>query len=127
MFNPFCSTYTLCHVFPSKCHFCTPAVASVAASATFPFTAGTIVPSPSSQTYSVVSCANQMPKGYATGTGAPPSTPLASVLGKPGRIVIGTFFNVASLPVGSTPALPTWYTVLIPLPPLPFVTYSALL
>jgi hypothetical protein len=52
------------------------------ASATFPFNAGeTSVPSPSSQTYRVVSLANQIPKGNAVEV-------LAVVLGNPGRIVI---------------------------------------
>src|ERR1700687_4112452 len=99
----------MCQLPPAKLHFCTPAVAKLAASATFPFTAGvTSVPSPSSQTYSVVALANQIPNGNATGVGLPlESTPLAKVVGNPGRIVIGNFSSVAVSPLGSTPAFPT--------------------
>src|SRR5215469_478711 len=115
---------------PSKSHFWMPAVAWLAADATFPFTGGlTSVPSPSSHTYRVFASANQMPKGKATGLPVLQSsaTPLASVVGNPGRTVIGAAARSAWLPVGSAPASPTWYTVLIPFPPLPLVTYSVLL
>ena len=39
MFNPSCKTYWSFQVPSTKLHFCTPAVAKVAASATLPFTA----------------------------------------------------------------------------------------
>src|SRR5882724_1786230 len=99
----------MCQVPLVRIHFCTPAVAKVAASATLPLTAGvTSVPSPSSQTYKVVAFANQIPNGNATGVGLPlESTPLASVVGNPGSIVIGRLASVAVSPDGSTPALPT--------------------
>src|SRR5580692_615754 len=99
----------MCHVPPDKVHFCTPAVASVAASATLPLTAGvTKVPSPSSQTYSVVAFANQIPNGNATGVGLPVvDTPLASTVGNPGSTVMGTVARVAVSPLGRTPGLPT--------------------
>src|SRR5579863_8436891 len=105
----------------TRLHFCRPAVAWLWASATFPLTAGvTNVPAPSSQTYNVLASANQIPNGNAVPV-------LAVVLGKPGRIVIGTVASCAAVPAGRVPALPTWYTVLIPLPPLPLVMYSVLL
>ena len=60
------------------------------------------VPSPSSQTYSVFAIANQMPKGNATGVELPLwSTPLASDVGNPGSIVIGTAASSAVVPVAS--------------------------
>src|SRR6266700_1641169 len=49
----------------------------------------------------------------------------AKIVGRPGRIVIGVVAALAS--VGRLLAVPTWYTVLIPLPPLPFATKSVLL
>src|ERR1700722_3252837 len=117
----------MCHVpLLPRLHFCTPAVARVAASATFPLTAGvTSVPSPSSQTYSVFALANHIPNGNARGF------TLVSVFGNPGRIVIGSFSRLGGVPgafdvVGRTPAVPTWYTVLTPLLPLPLVTYNVL-
>src|SRR5476649_1559341 len=99
----------MCQVPFVRVHFCTPAVARVAASATLPFTAGlTSVPSPSSQMYSVVSLANQIPNGNATGVAAPvEETPLARVAGRPGRTVIGTAARAAVVPLGRTPAAPT--------------------
>src|SRR6266481_6313144 len=99
----------MCQTPPVKLHFCTPAVARLAASATFPLTAEvTNVPSPSSQAYNVFASANQIPKGNATGAGLPFwSTPLASDVGNPGRIVIGAAASCAVVPVGSAPALPT--------------------
>jgi hypothetical protein len=68
-------------------------MAWLAADATLPLTAGfTSSPSPSSHTYRVLASANQMPKGYATGLLVLPSrpTPLASVVGNPGKVVIGS-------------------------------------
>src|SRR5262249_48191874 len=97
---------------------CTPAVARVAASATFvaPLMIwfGTSVPSPSSQTYKVVSSANQRPKGNETGCPnfrSSPS-PLARLVGNPGRIVIFSFLRLGGIPgaleaVGKPPASPT--------------------
>src|SRR6516165_6843482 len=64
-----------------------------------------------------------MPNGNR-GSGA--VTLLARPVQRPGRIVMGTFLRLppgAFAGVGSVPASPTWYTVLIPLPPLPLVTY----
>src|ERR1700722_10237906 len=100
----------MCHVpLLPRLHFCTPALAKVAASATFPLTAGvTSVPSPSSQTYSVLAFANQIPNGNATGVTVPfGATPPASVVGNRGRIVIGVLASAAVLPVGNTPCAPT--------------------
>src|ERR1700722_16881654 len=94
----------------TKIHFLTPAVICASGVATFPFTAGeTSVPSPSSQTYSVLALANQIPNGYATGVTAPVvgSAPAASVTGNPGRIVIGTVARVVTSPLGKTPTFPT--------------------
>ena len=91
---------TICQVPFTRIHFCTPAVACAYGVATFPFTAGvTSIPSPSSQTYRVFRLANQMPNGYRTGVTAPVvgSAPAARVLGKPGRIVIGTFARVREI------------------------------
>src|SRR5580658_9847719 len=93
----------------TRLHFCRPAVAWLAASATFPLTAGvTNVPSPSSQTYSVLAFANQIPNGNAAGVTVPfGATPCASVVGNPGRIVIGVLASAAVSPLGNTPCVPT--------------------
>src|SRR5580700_3791449 len=108
--TPFCST-----------HFCKPAVACDCGSATLPFTGGvTNVPSPSSHTYNVFALAKNIPNGKFVPV-------LASVFGKPGRIVSGTFANSAAVPVGKVPWAPSWNTELIPLPPLPLLTYTVLL
>src|SRR5580698_11284018 len=101
-------------------HFCKPAVACDCASATLPFTGGvTNVPSPSSQTYKVLAFAKNIPNGKLVFV-------LFSVFGKPGRIVSGTVANSAAVPVGSVPAVPSWNTELIPLLPLPLLTYTVL-
>src|SRR5262245_40483779 len=99
-------------------HFWTPALAKVAASATLVTPLMTCpeksVPSPSSQTYKVDASANQIPKGNETGWPIVRScaSPLASVVGKPDRILMGTFLRLGGFPgasegVGKIPAVPT--------------------
>src|SRR6266478_5761016 len=131
MSKPSCNVYTRCQVPSCSVHFCSPAVASSDSSATlvWPLTirGATNPPSPSSHTYKLFSFAQKIPNGNITGWPVLPScaTPLASVVGKPGKTMIGAVLT--SVGVGSAPAFPTRYTVLIPLPPLPLVTYIVLL
>src|ERR1700679_3169818 len=102
MFNPFCRMYSSVQVPLISTHFCSPAVCCDCVSAMLPFTAGdTRVPSPSSQTYSVVGLANHSPNGNVV-------VVLAVVSGKPGKTLIGTAARAVAEPVGNVPGVPTW-------------------
>src|SRR5258708_36995662 len=125
MSKPSCNVYTRCQVPSCSVHFCSPAVASSESSATLVcplmIRGATNPPSPSSHTYNVFAFAKKIPNGNITGCPAVPScaTPLASVVGKPGSIVIGAVLT--SVGVGSTPAGPPLYQVMWQLDHLPFL------